>query len=77
MFKTILVFMIATYAFSLTIGNLPCCPATYVYDRDTLTCVCPLSASFVSADGTCVACTSPSTWNNSTLTCQKCRNDQT
>lgn len=51
MFKTILVSMIATFAFSLTIGNLPCCPATYVYDRDTLTCVCPLSAPFVTAAG--------------------------
>ena len=76
MFKIILLLLAATLTLNLTIGSLPCCPATYVFDRDTLTCVCPPTAAFVTADGSCVSCASPSTWNNSTLTCQKCRNDQ-
>jgi len=77
MYKTLLVMMIASISLSLTIGELACCPPTYVYDRDTITCVCPLASPYVSASGTCVACNSPSIWNNSTRTCQKCRNDMT
>lgn len=72
---TLVVLLLAT-TYSLTIGTLSCCPQSYVYDQDTLRCVCPATASHVANDGTCVACNAPAKWDNTTNTCQKCRADQ-
>jgi hypothetical protein len=62
---------------SLKVANLPCCPETYIFDEDTLLCVCPLNTPYISNAGRCIACLAPATWDNNTKTCQKCRNDQT
>lgn len=43
---TILLVLFAA-AYSLKVGTLSCCPETYVYDEDTLRCVCPLNAPYV------------------------------
>jgi hypothetical protein len=72
---TILIVLVAVAA-SLRVGTLSCCPETYVYDEDTLRCVCPVSAPYISNTGRCIACNAPATWDNSTKTCQKCRADQ-
>ena len=75
--KVALVALLLALAASLRIGSLSCCPTTYVYDEDTLTCVCPFNAAYKTADGRCVACSAPARWDNQTLTCEKCRKDQT
>jgi hypothetical protein len=72
---TIIVVLLAA-ASSLKIGTLSCCPKTYVYDEDTLRCLCPNNTPYLSASGTCVSCNAPAKWDNGTLTCQKCRKDQ-
>ena len=41
-----------------------CCPDSYVFDSDTLSCVCPPSTPHIDAAGRCVACNSTSFWNN-------------
>lgn len=62
---------------SLKVGTFGCCPETYVYDEDTLRCVCPTITPYRSANGRCIACVSPARWDEPTLTCYKCRIDQT
>ncbi len=47
-----------------------CCPDGYVFNSDTLSCVCPPSTPYIDAAGRCVAC--DSVWNNSTLKCINC-----
>lgn len=74
--KIALLLVLLAAANCLKIGTLACCPETYVYDEDSMRCVCPPTASHLTYDGRCVACNAPSTWDNNTLTCQKCRADQ-
>lgn len=76
MTKVTLLLLLLAAAYSLKVGTLSCCPETYVYDEDTLRCVCPLNAPYVSNSGRCIACNAPATWDKATSTCQKCRADQ-
>lgn len=41
-----------------------CCPDGYVFNSETLSCVCPPSTPYIDAAGRCVACNSNSSWNN-------------
>lgn len=52
---------------------MPCCPKTYIFDKDTLACVCPANAPYVKFDGSCVSCVAPARWNADTDSCDKCR----
>ncbi len=74
--KATLLLLLISAVSSLTIGTLSCCPKTYVYDMDTLTCVCPPTAPYKNAAGQCLPCDAPATWNATTLLCQKCRPEQ-
>lgn len=49
-----------------------CCPDSYVFDDDTLACVCPKESPFVDITGRCISCTSPGYFDNGTKTCQQC-----
>jgi hypothetical protein len=49
-----------------------CCPEGYVFDDDTLSCVCPKDKPFINVAGQCVACPAPSGWNQLTKTCIRC-----
>lgn len=49
-----------------------CCPDTYVFDDDTLACVCPKESPFVDIAGKCISCPSPGYFDNGTKTCQQC-----
>jgi hypothetical protein len=64
--------LLASSATALTIGPLACCPTTYVFDQDSLTCVCPSNTPHVSANGSCIACNSPATWDSVNQICQAC-----
>lgn len=74
--KVIILIVLLAAAYSLKVGTLSCCPETYVYDEDTLRCVCPLNAPYVTNAGRCVACSAPATWDKVNKICQKCRSDQ-
>lgn len=37
-------------ASSLTVTTLACCPNTWVFDKDSLTCVCPSNATRINAN---------------------------
>jgi len=74
--KTILVVLLLSLVHSLTVGSLNCCPDTYVFDRDTLTCLCP-SEQYTTSSGQCVACNSPYKWDVASLTCVHCPAGQT
>ena len=75
--KSAILLLVIASVNALTPGTLSCCPASYIYDRDTLTCVCPPEAKYRDAQGNCVTCKAPSTWDPASLTCQKCRAGQT
>jgi hypothetical protein len=75
--KATLCLLLVGLGCSLTVGSLSCCPETYIYDRDTLTCVCPKTTPYLNAGGRCVACAAPARWDLPTRTCQHCRADQT
>ena len=68
------VLLACTAAFRL--GSLSCCPKSYVFDRDTLRCVCPPSAQYRDASGQCIACNAPSWWDENALVCHKCPKGQ-
>ena len=53
-------------------SGFACCPDSYIFDENTLSCVCPKTASFVDANGKCVSCNSPSYWNEDQLACLSC-----
>lgn len=75
--KVPILFVLFAVTLSLKVANLPCCPESYIFDEDTMRCVCPLNAPYVSNDGRCIACNAPATWDPNTNTCQKCRSGQT
>ena len=46
-----------------------CCPDTYIFDDDTLSCICPQSTPFIDVSGKCIACAHPNYFDNTTSTC--------
>jgi hypothetical protein len=76
MYKVALVALLCAAAQALKIGTLDCCPESFIYDEDTLRCVCPPNAPYVAGNGLCISCNAPSKWDEKTGTCQKCRADQ-
>lgn len=46
-----------------------CCPDTYIFDDNTLSCICPKNTPFVDITGSCIACPLPNYFNNVTQTC--------
>jgi hypothetical protein len=57
-----------------TTTNFVCCPDTYVFDDETLACVCPSTSPFVDISGKCVSCPPPKFFDNSTKICIACPN---
>jgi hypothetical protein len=53
-------------------GGFSCCPDTYVYDNDTLSCICPPATPYINLTGQCTACKTPFYWNNSSSLCLAC-----
>jgi hypothetical protein len=49
-----------------------CCPDTYVFDDDTLACICPHETPHVHVSGRCVACNATENWSDLTKSCEVC-----
>lgn len=69
--------MLLTIACSLKVGPFACCPDNLVFDEDSLRCVCPVHLPYRLFNGTCITCSAPARWEESTESCLRCRSDQT
>ena len=49
-----------------------CCPDTYVLEPNELRCICPPERPYITTSNKCIACSSPSIWNDKESKCYTC-----